>query len=115
MRGLPDRETFRTILRLAVPTGVQQMAFAAGFTVLFWIIGHIGHSRAELATDEVAAANAVINVTLVALLPGIALGLTAASLVGQALGRKDVDDARNWGWDVVKVAMIVMGCWACQP
>jgi putative MATE family efflux protein len=109
LRGLPGAETFRTIARLAVPSGFQQLAFAAGFTALFWIIGHSGIPDGELATRQVAAANAVINVTLVALLPGIALGLAAASLVGQSLGRGDPDDAYRWAWDVVRVAMLVMG------
>jgi multidrug resistance protein, MATE family len=108
LAGLPTRDTLRTILRLAVPTGFQQLSFAAGFTVLFWIIGHSG-ADLEHNTAEVAAANAVINVTLVALLPGMGLGIAAASLVGQALGRKDVADARQWAWDVIKVAVVVMG------
>src|SRR5690606_32613901 len=60
------------------------------------------------ATSEVAAANVVINVTLVALLPGLGLGIASASLVGQALGRRDPEDARRWAWDVVRVAAVVM-------
>ena len=108
LAGLPTRDTIQTILRLAVPTGFQQLSFAAGFTALFWIIGHSGPDLQQ-NTAEVAAANAVVNVTLVALLPGIALGIAAASLVGQALGRKNVEDARQWAWDVVRVAVVVMG------
>lgn len=108
LAGLPTRETVMGILRLALPSGVQQLSFAAGFTALFWIIGHIGMD-AQPDTAQVAAGNAVLNVTLVALLPGIALGIASASLVGQALGRGDPDDARRWAWDVVKVAVIIMG------
>jgi multidrug resistance protein, MATE family len=108
LAGLPTRHTLKTILRLAVPTGFQQLSFAAGFTALFWIIGH-GSPDMQQNTAEVAAANAVVNVTLVALLPGIALGIASASLVGQALGRGDSEDARRWAWDVVKVAVVVMG------
>ncbi len=102
LRGLPDAATVRTMLRLSIPSGFQQLFFAAGFTALFVIIGLVG-------TAELAAANVLINVTLVAILPGLGLGLAAASLVGQALGRKDPDDARRWGWDVVKVAAVGMG------
>ena len=109
LRGLPDRDTFRTIIRLAVPNGLQQLSFAAGFTLLFWIIGQIGADAGRLATAEVAAANVIINLTLVAILPGLGLGLAAASLVGQALGRGQPEDAYRWGWDVARVAMLVMG------
>lgn len=97
----PDGKTVRQVLRLSFPTGMQQVFFAGGMTILFAIVGRIG-------TAELAAANVLINVTLVGILPGLGLGLACASLVGQALGRKDVADARRWGWDVAKVAMVVL-------
>ncbi|MEM7155738.1 MAG: MATE family efflux transporter [Myxococcota bacterium] len=108
LRGLPEAEDLRTIGRLAWPNALQQLFFAAGFNVLFWIIAHSNMADAAHATAEVAAANVVINVTLVAVLPGLGLGLAAASLVGQALGRKDPEDAKAWGWDVVKIAAVIM-------
>ena len=101
LRARPTASTVRQVLRLSFPTGLQQVFFAGGMTMLFGIVGRIG-------TNELAAANVLINVTLVGILPGLGLGLAAASLVGQALGRKDVEDARRWGWDVVRVAMVVL-------
>lgn len=109
LRGLPNRETIRSIVRLALPNGLQQFMFAAGFNALFWILGHIAMGEPGHRTQDVAAANALVNVTLVALLPGIALGIAAASLVGQALGRKQPEDAYAWGWEVVKIALVIMG------
>lgn len=101
LRAIPGKQTIRQILRLSLPTSIQQLFFAAGFTTLFWILGKMG-------TAETGAANVVINVMLVAILPGLALGLASASLVGQALGRGEPEDARRWGWDVVKVAVVAM-------
>ena len=101
LRGMPSMDTIRTMLRIALPSGLQTFLFAAGLTVLFMIIDRVG-------TDEVAAANVLINVSLVAFLPGLGLGLAAASLVGQALGRGDVDDAARWGWDVVRIGALIM-------
>ncbi|MDH3816896.1 MAG: MATE family efflux transporter, partial [Acidobacteriota bacterium] len=46
---------------------------------------------------------------LVAILPGVGFGLAAASLVGQALGRGEQEDAVTWGWDVSRLAMVVVG------
>ena len=109
LRGLPDGKTIRTMLRLSVPNGLQQTSMAGSLVALFWIINHIGHESGDMATAEVAAANVVINLTLVAILPGIGLGITAASLVGQALGRCQPDDAERWGWDVVRVSAVVLG------
>lgn len=109
LRGLPDGATLRTMLRLSIPNGLQQTSMAGSLVALFWIISQLGSGAGELATAQVAAANVVINVTLVALLPGVGLGLTAASLVGQALGRKDTSDAAQWGNDVARVSAVVLG------
>ena len=103
LRGIPSRQVMQSMLRLSVPSGLQSLFYAAGLTAMFTIVDRIG-------THEVAALNVLINVTMVAFLPGLGLGLAAATLVGQALGRKDVDDAERWGWDVSKVGMIIMVC-----
>lgn len=108
LRTRPDRTTLRTIGRLALPNAIQQLFFAAGFNVLFWIIAHSNIVDEAHATAEVAAANVVLNISLVAILPGLGLGLAATSLVGQALGRKDPEDAKAWGWDVVRIAAGIM-------
>lgn len=112
LRGMPGWDTMKSMLRLSVPSGAQQTLFALGLTVLFVIIAKVG-------TDEAAAANVLLNITLLALLPGLGLGLTAASLVGQALGRGDPQDAKRWGWDVCRVAVMLCGaiglCMALFP
>ena len=101
LQKLPGREDIKRLVQLSLPNGVQQMFFSAGFLALFWIIGQVG-------TAEVAAANVLMNLMLVAYLPGMGFGLAAATLVGQALGRNDVADAARWAWDVVTVALIAM-------
>jgi putative MATE family efflux protein len=101
LRGVPGWETIKTMLRISTPSGIQQMFFAAGLTALYTIVGHIGPT-------EVAALNVLLQVMLVAILPGLGLGLAAASLVGQALGRKDLDDAYAWGWDVSRAAVLII-------
>ena len=102
LHGLPSLDEIRTMVRLSLPAGLQQVFFSAGFLVTYWIIGLVG-------TAELAAANVLINVTLVAILPGLGLGIAAATLVGQALGRNDIDDAARWGWDVARLGAIVLG------
>lgn len=97
----PSREQFTNLLRLGLPSSIQQLFFAAGFTVLFWIVGKVG-------TQELAVANVLINISLVAILPGIGFGLAAATLSAQALGRCDPVDAHRWAWDVCKVAVVLL-------
>jgi len=91
--------TIRSILKISIPSALQQLFFAGGFTALFWIIGMVG-------THQLAAVNAITNVMLVGILPCIALGIGAATLVGQSLGRKDPQNAYLWGWDVAKMAIV---------
>jgi putative MATE family efflux protein len=100
LHGLPNREQVRALLKLGMPTCVQQLLFSGGFTMLFWIVGQIG-------TGELAIANVLVNITLLAVLPGIGFGLAATTLVSQALGRKDPEDAYRWAWDVYKVAAVL--------
>ena len=101
-RGIPDRATLLSMLRLSIPAGIQQFFFAAGMTAFFWIIGGIG-------TAELAASNVLVQLLLVAILPGLGFGMASASLVGQALGRGDPDAAYRWAWDVTKLATVTVG------
>lgn len=102
LRSFVDRATVTSMVKLSVPAGLQSFFFAAGMTAFFWIIGRIG-------TPELAASNVLVQLLLVAILPGVGFGLGAASLVGQALGRGDRDDAVRWGWDVSALAMLLVG------
>ncbi|MBI2384334.1 MAG: MATE family efflux transporter [Gammaproteobacteria bacterium] len=98
----PSADQLRGLLRLGLPSCVQQLLFSSGFVVLFWIVGQIG-------TQELAVANVLVNLSLLAVLPGIGLGLSATTLVSQALGRKDAPDAHRWAWDVYRVGAWVFG------
>src|SRR5690606_283149 len=101
MGGIPDRDNLRIMLQQSVPSGIRQFFFASGMTALFGIVGRVG-------TTALAAGNVLVNLMLVAILPSIGLGMAAASLVGQALGRGEPEDARQWGWDVTKVAVAIL-------
>ena len=92
-------QVFQKLMAVSWPAGVQQLFLATGYSTLFWVIGCVG-------AMELAAANVLLNITLVGVLPLLGLGLASASLVGQALGAQDIDDARSWGWDVTRVGLI---------
>ena len=102
LHGLPTRDTMKTIIRLAAPAGLQQFFFAAGMTVFLALVARMG-------TPELAATKVIIDLILLGILPGVGFGLAAASLAGQAIGRGTSEDAMRWGWDVTKIAMLVVG------
>ncbi len=105
LAGLPRRFTFVTTLRLATPHSFQQLWFAAGYAVLFWILGQID-------TSSVAVGHVLVNLSLLLILPGVGLGMAAMSLVGQALGREAHGDAHRWGWEVVHLAWLCLAALA---
>ncbi|MDX1626757.1 MAG: MATE family efflux transporter [Wenzhouxiangellaceae bacterium] len=92
LHRLPSVETLKRQLKLSLPSSFQQLFFAGGMMALIVIIGLVG-------TRELAAVNVLLTLGLVIILPAIALGLATATLVGNALGRRDPADARNWGWE----------------
>ena len=101
LEGLPTRETLVTMVRQALPAGIERTMFSGSLVIFFWIIGKIG-------TAELAAANVLINLALVAILPGLGFGLAAGTLSGQALGRGDPEDAKRWGWEVTGMGIAVV-------
>ncbi len=105
LRCMATRAETLSLVRVSIPAGLQQFFFAAGLVAMFWIIGKIG-------TPELAAANVLITVLLFAILPGLALGIACATLVGQALGKRDPDDAYQWAFDVAKLTVVLLSALA---
>jgi MATE family multidrug resistance protein len=101
LKQLATRKETASLVRISLPSGLQQLFFAAGMVTLFWIIGNIG-------TPELAVANVLITVLLFAILPGLALGIACTTLVGQAIGRGEIEEAYQWAWDVSKVTIALL-------
>lgn len=97
----PTVDEIRRVLRLAIPAGLQQLLDVTALTVTYSIVGRVG-------TAELACYSVLINFINVVGLPAWGLGTAGATLVGQALGRKDIPDATQWAWDTVKIGMLSM-------
>ena len=90
-----------TLIQISLPNGIQQLSLSSGLTVFYWIVGLSG-------TRELAATHVLVNILMIALLLGLGFGMANATLVGQALGRKDAEDATRWGWQgMVSCFMLV--------
>lgn len=99
LHGLPSRQTLWQQFTLSLPSSMQQLFFSAGLVTLVWIVGQIG-------TAEVAAINVLMTFHLTALLPAFGIALAAATLVGNALGRGDAEDAARWGWNAAALTAV---------
>ena len=64
LRGLPSRQELWRQIQISIPSSVQQLFFAGGMVTLVWILGQIG-------TAEVAAANVLLTLGLVLMLPAL--------------------------------------------
>lgn len=101
MQSWPKKETVKQVIKTSIPSSFQQFFFAAGFTVLFWIVGQVG-------TEELAGANVIINLMLVGILPALGIGIGGATLVGKSLGQNNPELAHQWGWEASKLAGLLV-------
>ena len=99
LHRLPSRSTLWQQFKLSLPSSLQQLFFSAGLVTLIWIMSQIG-------TAEVAAVNVLMTFHITAILPAFGLALAATTMVGNALGRGDTDDAAMWGWNVTALALV---------
>jgi Na+-driven multidrug efflux pump len=84
---------------------LQQFTDSLALTLMFRIVAFVG-------TVEVAAYSVLVNMISTVGMPAWGLGLAGATLVGQAMGAKQMEDANRWAWDVVKIGtlgMVVLG------
>src|SRR5699024_7714665 len=97
----PTKPVYQAVTRIALPTSLQQFFSAVGMTMMFWIIAHYG-------TDYLAVSQVLISLTLLLILPALAFGLSATSLVGDAIGKADIDSAYRWCWDISHISMVLV-------
>ena len=101
LRGLPEQEQVKTMVKVSYPESLRQALFSVGVLLMYVLIGQIG-------TRELAAFHVVISICLIAYMPHIGIGGAATTLVGESLGRRDVRDAKTWGWQVSNVGLVVL-------
>lgn len=94
----PDTERIRRLLRVGIPSGIEGL-FRDGSSILFLKLVALTNN----ATAAVAALSIGYQVMRVPLRTALGLGITASTLVGQAIGEGDPDKAARRGWTVVAV------------
>lgn len=99
--GGSARRALRGVLRLSVPTGVQNTFLSAGFVLFYRLAGQLG-------TRELAISNVLIQLAMVCLLPSVGFGLAAATMVGVSLGGGQRAQAAQWVRTAVAVATVAM-------
>jgi MATE family multidrug resistance protein len=81
-----DGELFRRITRKGVPAALQFTMDVLAFTFFVFWVGRLG--KVELAVSNIA-----LSIQSIAFMPAFGFSMGLSTLVGQSLGRNDVDSA----------------------
>ena len=98
LRARPRAAGVAEIAAIGWPISAQQSLLQVALMAVFAVI-------AQLGAAQVAIVNVLLTLTG---FPGqfaTGLGIAAATLVGQALGRGDAAEARTWGWRTAGVCV----------
>ena len=100
-----NKTLFVRMMRFGIPSGVNSFFDIFAFTLFIMVIGQLGEV-------ELAASNIVLSINSLAFLPVIGLNIAASTLVGQAMGRRSIEQARKVTHSVMHVALLWMGTFA---
>ena len=78
---------FKRLIRYGLPNGIQFFLDIAAFSLFILLIGRLG-------ATELAAASIAFNISMLAFMPMIGLGITVSILVGQSLGANEPGQAK---------------------
>ena len=93
----PDREAFRTLLKIGIPSSIGQGVSALGFTVLQGVVNSFG-------TAVIAAFGVGNRIISLFNMPAMGFSRATAVLVGQSLGAKNKERA----WLIVKQSVVTI-------
>jgi putative MATE family efflux protein len=95
------RARARRVLRIGLPTALEQGAWQAGLFLFLRLVAHHG-------TEPVSAYVIGVRILSFSFVPGLGFSTAAATLVGQHLGAGEPDLAARSGWRANALAMGVM-------
>jgi len=96
-----DGKLVGRILRLSLPAGLEELVFSAGgmvFTLMVTSLGTVPFAAHQIAT----------SVESLSYMPGHGFAIAAATTVGQSLGARHPEEAKEGGWQGAKLALLVM-------
>ena len=97
-----EKALFLRLMNFGLPSGLQFFLDIAAFSLFLLIIGRLG-------ATELAAANVALNVSVLAFMPMIGMGIAVTILVGQSLGADKPNLAGKATSSGLQIASIYMG------
>ena len=93
-----DGELFRRIIRKGVPAALQFTMDVLAFTFFVFWVGRLG--KVELAVSNIA-----LSIQSIAFMPAFGFSMGLSTLVGQSLGRNDVEGALRFTRQTITVLL----------
>ncbi len=104
LNNKPDWGLYKDILVIGIPSALQGVSRNAANIFLYRII-----NATSASTFGVAALAVGLQIESLAFMPGLAIGVAATSLVGQAIGRWQLKEAKISGDIAMILGILVMG------
>lgn len=101
-----DLTTIWRILRISLPAAFDSFFTQVGYLIFIKIVTSLG-------TVSLAAHQVAVRIEAISFMPGFALAVSTATLVGQSLGAKDVALASLSMKRNCQYALMLMGFFAC--
>jgi MATE family multidrug resistance protein len=108
-----------TILRLSIPAAAATVTMMVGFGLFARTVGRldvdtlastVSAGRCGAAEAVNSAANTDITETIkLTFTACMSFGTATATLIGQALGRREPEEAQKWGWASVRLGLVIFG------
>ena len=98
---LPEKNMQKEIFYLGIPTGIENLLFSIGRTLtLMMVVG--------LGSYALAANIVILNVMTLFLIPGIAISSSVMVMIGQRVGKGEIEDITKTAIFSIKSCMLVM-------
>lgn len=102
-RFKPDRTMIRRILRIAIPSGVENSIFQIGKLIISSVI-------ASLGTAAITADAIMCNVTGIFNIPGAAINTAVITVIGQCCGARKIRQAEYYSRMLLRLVWVSLLC-----
>ena len=97
----------KQILKIGTPAALQGLARNISTIILVGMIARTASQPAAVSAFSIGT-----KITQYSLMPGLAVGTAATTLVGMSLGASDVSRAEESGWAATRIGVIIMTIFA---
>ncbi len=95
----------RRIIKVGWPAAMLQVAWSAGYILLYNILGRLG----DRSITAIASITNGLRIEAVVFLPAFALNMAASVLIGQNIGSGNPGRAEALGWKIAKAGLWITG------